>query len=124
MEMIQNTSEGLSGDKRLPTFTKNGHGTYVPPSQVERIKLKFVQGKSLRRIAREEGRARQTVTKIIRSADMQQHIDRARGMLYGILSDAADTVYCQIVDVESQTGDPRLAFQLLERVGVIPKRAK
>jgi hypothetical protein len=108
--------------KTSPNFTKteNGSRTYVHPLQVERIKLRYVQGKSLRQIAAEEGRARQTITKIVRSPEMQEHLQELRGKLCGILDDLADTVYTECVNKKAQTGDAKLAYRLLLHFGVFP----
>src|ERR1035437_2962699 len=39
----------------------------IPAPQTERIMLRFIAGQGIRQISREEGRARQTVTKIGRA---------------------------------------------------------
>jgi Helix-turn-helix domain len=108
--------------KSSPNFTKteNGNRTYLPPLQVERIKLRYVEGESLRQIAAQEGRARQTITKIVRSPEMQEHMQKLRGKLCGFLDDLVDTVYTECVNKKAQTGDARLAYQLLKHFGVIP----
>jgi Helix-turn-helix domain len=108
--------------KSSPNFTKteNGSRTYLPPLQVERIKLRYVEGKSLRQIAAEEGRARQTITKIVRSPEMQEHLQQLRGKLYGFLDELVDTVYAECVNKRAQTGNAELAYSLLVHFGVIP----
>jgi transposase len=89
---------------------------------VERIKLRYIEGNSLRQIAAEEGRARQTITKIVRSPEMQENIQNIRGKLYGFLDDLADTVYTECVNTKAQTGNAGLAYELLKHFGVIPSR--
>ena len=50
----------------------------IPAPQRERIMQRHTLGQSIRRIAREENRARETVTKIVRSDDMRAYVTGLR----------------------------------------------
>ncbi len=69
---VQANAVGHSTDgpvrQNLPNSTKKPE-TIIPAPQRERILQKYVAGQSIREIAREENRARETVTKIIRCDD-------------------------------------------------------
>ena len=46
--------------------------TSVPPPQSARIARRFISGESIRKIAREENRDRETVKRIVQARDMQE----------------------------------------------------
>jgi len=66
---------------------KRGTRTYTPLEQQERIKQKYIAGKFIRQIAREEGKARETVTKIVRSPDMEAYVEEMRRKNLRLLED-------------------------------------
>src|SRR5882724_6165650 len=75
----------------IPKSTKAPR-TIVPPPQSQRIMQRFVAGQSMRQISREEGRARETITKIVRSDEMQIFVQQMRERFYGLGTDALDAV--------------------------------
>ena len=66
--------------------------TIVPPPQSTRIMQRYIGGESIRQIAREEHRDRATVTKIVRSDEMQTFVHQMRERYYGLGFDALDAV--------------------------------
>lgn len=90
----------------------------LPVSQLERQRIlaRHHSGQSLRRISREEGRARQTVTRIARSIDTQAEIEEMRRRYWGLAPDALNSVRRAIQN------DPWFAITFLRHIGVIPKR--
>jgi len=88
----------------------------IPPPQQERIRQKFIAGKGITEISREEGRNRETVAKIVRSDEVREHVLRMRENFYG-LSESALEVVGNAIRLNS---DAKLAYKLLEDSGVIP----
>jgi hypothetical protein len=98
-----------------PSSTKRPR-TIVPPPQSARIMERYVGGDSIRQIAREEQRDRATVTKIVRSDEMNAVVQKMRERYYGLGLDALDAVQHTL-----QVGkDGRLGRQLLVDIGVAP----
>ena len=77
---------------------------------------RFVAGQSMRKISREEGRARETVTKIVRSDEMQLFVQQMRERFYGLGVDALAAVRHSL----RQKKDGQLGYRLLSDIGVIP----
>ena len=90
--------------------------TIVPPPQSARIIEQYIGGKSIRQIAREEQRDRATVTKIVRSDEMQGFVQKMRERLYGFAFDAMNSVEHSL----KQQNDPRLAYRMLSDIGIVP----
>jgi hypothetical protein len=86
----------------------------VPAPQAERIKQMFVQGYSIRRISREEGRARQTIVRIVRSEDVQNFIKQMQEELWGLIPAAIGT---QRHELETNKNS-QLAYQIIKDIGV------
>src|SRR6201987_189670 len=91
----------------------------VPAPQVERIKQKFVQGCSIRKIYREEGRARQTIVRIVRSEDVQNFVKQMQEELWGLIPAAIGALRHEL-----QTNkNSELAYQIIRDIGVfLPAR--
>ena len=88
----------------------------VPAPQAERIKQKFVQGYSIRKISREEGRARQTIVRIIRSEDVQNFVKQMQEELWGLIPAAIGALRHEL-----QTNkNSQLAYQIIRDIGVLP----
>ena len=98
-----------------PSSTKKPR-TIVPPPQSARIMQRYAGGESIRQIAREERRDRATITKIVRSDEMQDFVQRMRERFYGLAFDAINTVQHSL----QQQNDPRLAYRLLCDIGIVP----
>jgi hypothetical protein len=77
---------------------------------------RYVGGESIRQIAREERRDRATVTKIVRSDEMQGFVQKMRERLYGFAFDAMNSVEHSL----KQQNDARLAYRILTDIGIVP----
>ena len=77
---------------------------------------RHIAGESIRQIAREERRDRATVTKIVRSDEMQGFVQKMRERLYGLAPDAMSAVEHSL----KQKQDARLAYRLLVDIGIVP----
>jgi len=86
----------------------------VPAPQAERIKQMFVQGYSIRRISREEGRARQTIVRIVRSEDVQNFVKQMQGELWGLIPAAIGTLRHEL----ETNKNSQLAYQVIKDIGV------
>ena len=103
-------------------FTKKfgKRGLQVPVPQQLRIIEKYMQGMSLRRIAEEEDRARQTVTKIVRAPEVQGYIERLREEVIALGDDMVKSVRFAV----RHELDGRLAHEMLKDIGVLQPRAQ
>jgi hypothetical protein len=91
----------------------------VPAPQAERIKQKFVQGYSIRKIAREEGRARQTIVRIVRSEDVQNFVKQMQEELWGLIPAAIGALRHEL----ETNKNSQLAYQMIRDIGVfLPAR--
>ena len=86
----------------------------VPAPQAERIKQMFVQGYSIRRISREEGRARQTIVRIVRSEDVQNFIKQMQEELWGLIPAAIGTLRHEL----ETNKNSQLAYQMIKDIGI------
>jgi hypothetical protein len=77
---------------------------------------RYIAGQSIRQIARDEQRDRATVTKIVRSDEMQAFLEKMRERFYGFAFDAMDAVEHSL----KQQNDVRLAYRMLSDIGVVP----
>ena len=77
---------------------------------------RYVRGESIRQIARDEKRDRATVTKIVRSDEMQGFVQKMRERFYGFAFDAMNAVEHSL----KQQNDARLAYRMLSDIGVVP----
>jgi len=91
----------------------------VPAPQAERIKQKFVQGYSIRKISREEGRARQTIVRIVRSEDVQNFVKQMQEELWGLIPAAIGALRHEL----EANKNSQLAYQIIRDIGVfLPAR--
>jgi hypothetical protein len=100
--------------KRLPKATKVPC-PHVSIPQRERIIGKFVQGKPIRQISREEGRSRGTITKIVRSQEVQSYVTDLRERYIGLGREALDSLTRAL----RSSKDGKLGHQILADIGVI-----
>jgi len=77
---------------------------------------RYVGGESIRQIAREEQRDRATVTKIVRSGEMQAFVQKMRERLYGLAFDAMNAVEHSL----QRQNDARLGYRILTDIGIVP----
>jgi hypothetical protein len=103
-------------DHNQPRSAKKQTRTIVPPPQSARIMQRYIGGDSIRQIAREERRDRATVTKIVRSEEMQSFVQEMRQRYYGLGFDALDAIQ-HTLQVRKDGG---LGRQVLSDIGVIP----
>lgn len=101
--------------QNVPKST-NSIRTTIPTPQSERIMQRYASGQSIRKISRSEGRARQTVTKIVRSEDMRKCACELRERLYAL----GDHALAAVEDGLVQQKDARLGYRLLEDIGAVP----
>ena len=102
---------------------KSGSNTYTPLPQQERIKKMYRDGASIRAIARAEGKARETVTKIVRSADLEIQNEAYEHFFQQQMVKVLDKVIPALErGLESKDG-AKLGFELLDRLELIsPKQ--
>ena len=77
---------------------------------------RYIGGESIRQIAQVELRDRATVTKIVRSDEMQAFVQKMRERFYGFAFDAMNAVQHSL----RQQNDARLAYRLLSDIGIVP----
>ena len=106
----------LATISRFQPFSTKKPRMIVPPPQSARIMQRYVSGDSIREIAREEGRDRATVTKIVRSDEMNAVVQKMRERYYALGFDALDAVQ-HTLRVRKDGG---LGRQVLTDIGVIP----
>ena len=104
---------------------KSAFNTYTPLPQQERIKKKYADGMSIREIARKEGKARETITKIVRSPEMQALIQASAQRLRDEFVEIAQEIAPAIVYALRYSPDGgKLAFELADRFGALPPRKR
>jgi hypothetical protein len=82
-------------------------------------KQKFVQGYSIRKISREEGRARQTIVRIVRSEDVQNFVKQMQEELWGLIPAAIGALRHEL----EANKNSELAYQMIRDIGVfLPAR--
>jgi hypothetical protein len=92
----------------------------IPPPQRERILQKYVAGKSVALIAREENRNRESVTRIVRGDEVQALVREMRAQFYGLAFDAIDAVRHTL----QQQKDGRVGYRILMNIGAVPGPAE
>jgi hypothetical protein len=103
-----------------PRSTKKQTRTIVPPPQSARIMQRYIGGDSIRQIAREENRDRETVTKIVRSDEMNAFVQEIRERFYALAPDALATIEYAL----REQRDARIGLELLRDIGVRPSKGE
>lgn len=88
----------------------------MPEPQSQRVLQRFVAGESIRSIARAERRDRATITRVVRSDQMQEYVQNMKERFVGLGCAAMDALEHGLMVEE----DSRLAYQLLRDIGVFP----
>lgn len=88
----------------------------IPPPQAARIRSRYIAGDSIRKISRSEGRDRETITRIVRSNEVQLYIRDLRAEYIRLGREAIKAMR----KVLSKGKDGRIALQLLTDIGVVP----
>ena len=90
--------------------------TSVPPPQSARIAKRYISGQSIRKIAREEHRDRETVKRVVQARDVQEYIVLLRAQFFELGADAVDAVRHQLTEGK----DGRMGLEILREVGAVP----
>ena len=107
---------GLKISQDRPRSAKVG-ASKIPLPQQERIKQRFIAGQTVRQIAREEDRARETIDRIVKSQDMADFVREMRAKFVGLGEDALAAVTSSV-----RGGDAPLSYKILEAIGIVPSR--
>lgn len=119
-------SAGEQARQRLTTIIHNQPNsakklrTIVPPPQSARIMQRYIGGDSIRQIAREERRDRATVTKIVRSDEMNAFVQEMRERFFGLAPDALATIEYALREQK----DARIGLEVLRDIGVRPSNGE
>lgn len=100
--------------KRFRTGTSS-----VPFPQRHRIKAKFISGKNISQIAREEARHWTTVKRIVEEKDVQEYVEDLRARFYGALE---EMLFAAVRYARDGKDGGWLAYEMLKDSGVIPQR--
>jgi len=112
-------SNRASKNREVPTNERSRRGgNSVPFPQRERIKSKFIGGKNISEISREEGRHWTTVARIVKEEDVQEYVKNLRARFYGAMEDVLKETLVAI----KVKNDGWLGLELLDRAGVIPPK--
>src|ERR1700733_10718428 len=99
-----------------PSTKKFGtKGLQVPIPQQLRIVKKYIRGTSIRQIAEEEDRARQTVTKIVRAREVQDYVQKLREEVIAL----GDEMLRSVRFALRNELEGRLVYAMLKDIGVI-----
>ena len=93
---------------------------YVPESQRLRILQRHISGESIRKIARAEGRCRETVPRVVHSEEAEEYIARRREEFVGLADDAIAAVR---EGLRSAKDGAWLAWEILKALGIVPSDA-
>src|ERR1700693_5605325 len=134
-DSVRVVAEGYQADSGLQTATGNGRPTRnrevpikkhsrtgtssVPFPQRARIKQRFVAGKNISQIAREERRHWTTVARIVKEQDVKEYVEDLRARFYGELENVLIAV---IQYVENGKDGGLLGYRMLVDAGVIPQK--
>jgi hypothetical protein len=107
-------------NREVPIKKRSRTGTTsIPFPQKARIKQRFVSGKNISQIAREEKRHWTTVAKIVEEKDVQEYVKDLRAKFYGALEDVRIAV---IQYVKHGKDGGLLGYRMLLDAGVIPQK--
>jgi hypothetical protein len=93
--------------------------TTVPPGQQAAMQASYLLGKSIRQIAREMHRDPATVSKIVKSSEMDRIVLDMKEKFFGKLLPKALQSVLFALDEET---DGRLGYQVMKDSGVIPRQ--
>ena len=96
------------------------HRPHISTVKILSIQKRHLAGQSNREIARAERCGRSTVASVVRAPDLQQHLQQVRERVWGMADNAADVLFESIVEGR----DPRIAYELLRDVGVLPRASQ
>jgi hypothetical protein len=87
----------------------------IPAPQRIRVMQKYALGQNQTAIARDENLNRETVAKIVRSAEMDAYVEEKRELWRGLCDPAIEVIRQKLKE-----GDKEVALRILESNGVIP----
>jgi transposase len=96
------------------------HSSHISSAKIVRIERRYLEGQSSREIARAENCGRNTVSKIVKAPELQEHLQRIRERIWGMADSAADVVLEAIVEKR----DVRISYELLRDIGVLPRASQ
>jgi hypothetical protein len=96
------------------------HSSHIPSAKIVRIERRYLEGQSAREIARAENCGRNTVSRIVKAPELQEHLQRIRERIWGMADFAADVVLEAIVEKR----DVRVSYELLRDIGVLPRASQ
>jgi hypothetical protein len=102
-----------------PTRHKK-HCPHIPAAKIVRIQHRHLVGQSNRDIARAEHCGRNTVAKIVKAPEPQEHLQQVRERIWGMADCAADVVYEAIVEKR----DVKTSYELLRDISVLPRASQ
>jgi hypothetical protein len=91
--------------------------TRIPPGQQEAMQASYLLGKSIRQIAREQKRDTATVSKIVKSPEMDRIVRDMREKFFGELLPRALRSVQFGLDEET---DGKLGYQVMKDSGIVP----
>lgn len=112
----KSTSAGLGSTGHKRPYTPKKGKTRIPAPQTARIMQRYIAGENIRSIARDEGRDRGTIRRIVGSQEMKAHVQSMREQYYGLAAAAMESVYRAL----QESTDGRLGHEILRNLGVIP----
>jgi rubrerythrin len=115
-------SKSVCTNREVPRNRRSRKGANsVPYPQRDRIKRKFIGGKNISQIAREESRHWDTVARIVKEEDVQEYVKDVRARFYGALEE----LLLAAVEYAKYAKDGGwLAYEMLKDGGVIPQDGK
>ncbi len=115
MQPAASTPAGYGPAPRTPTKSHKG-AILVPEPQQAQIRLMYVQGLSMTKIAKAVHRDVHTISKIVRSEEMLELQEAVRKRYWATAMQAVDSVGSHL------ERDGWLAHQVLKDIGVIPNQ--
>jgi hypothetical protein len=96
------------------------HRPHISSAKIVRIERRHLEGESAREIARAENCGRNTVSKIVKAPELQEHLQRIRERIWGMADCAAEVLFEAMV----HNRDARIAYELLRDIGVLPRASQ
>lgn len=102
--------------KKAAGRSKSGKGTIrIPLAQQIRIRQKYVAGKSMRKIAKEENRNNATVAKVVKAEDMNAYLASQQLRYFSLVGKAVD-----VMEAALDAKDALTAHKVLKDSKVAP----
>ena len=121
MSRITTNAIALAQDvSRTKPIQAKKHSPHISSAKIVRIERRHLEGQSSREIARAENCGRNTVSRIVKAPELQEHLQRIRERIWGMADFAADVVLEAIV----QKRDVRISYELLRDIGVLPRASQ